>query len=367
MPFAFAAGGWLSLAAVLTVAATCAYTAWLLKRCIESNSLIKTYPDIGELAFGSKGRILMTLLMNVELYFTVIGMLIIEGDNIERIFPSATIHFAGLNIKGRQAFVILVTLILLPTTWPRNLRVLSYLSLGSIMVSFFILSTVLWAGAVDGVGFHESGDIFIMSGMPTTLSLLVFSYGGHTIMPTIFSSMENPSKVTTIFAVAFTICTLHYVLMGIIGYLMFGGATKSIITLNLPTNKMSSKIVTWTVIAIPVVKYALAIMPVINSLEEHCKITKRISSIMLRTSLVLSTAIIAIAVPFFAYVISLTGSLITCAATIFLPCLCYMKIFKSSMKWGVEMLLIICIIVAGAIVAISGTYVSMKDIIHDIN
>ncbi|KAI0493733.1 hypothetical protein KFK09_023857 [Dendrobium nobile] len=196
MPFAFAAGGWLSLAAILTIAATCAYTAWLLKRCIENNSLIKTYPAIGELAFGSTGRILMTLLMNVELYFTVIGMLIIEGDNIERIFPSTKIHFAGLNIKGRQAFVVLVTLILLPTTWPRNLRVLSYLSLGSFLVSFFILSTVLWAGAVDGVGFHESGDVFIMSGMPTTLSLLVFSYGGHTIMPTIFSSMENPSKVT---------------------------------------------------------------------------------------------------------------------------------------------------------------------------
>ncbi|XP_020598587.1 vesicular inhibitory amino acid transporter-like [Phalaenopsis equestris] len=364
MPFALAQGGWLSLAALLTIAAICAYTALLLKRCMESNSLVKTYPDVGELAFGSKGRILMTLLMNIELYFTVIGMLIIEGDNIGRIFP---FHIAGLNIKAKQAFVALVALILLPTTWPKNLRILSYLSLGSILVSFFVLSSVFWVGAVDGVGFNEKGEIFNFSGMPTTLSLFVFSYGGHTIMPTIFSSMENPANVTIIFAIAFTLCTIHYVLMGIIGYLMFGEETNSIITLNLPTNLVASKIATWTVIAVPVVKYALAIMPVINSLEELFKIEGRVNSILLRTSVVISTAVIAIAAPFFVYVISLTGSLITGAATIFLPCFCYLKIFSSAKQRGAETMVIFCIIVVGVIVSLSGTYVSIKNIVKDID
>ncbi|PKA48249.1 hypothetical protein AXF42_Ash020646 [Apostasia shenzhenica] len=113
---------------------------------------------------------------------------------------------------------------------------------------------------------------------------------------------------------------------------------KSMVSLNLPTHKLSSMVVIWMVIVVPLLKYALVLMPVINALEEKLKITGRFKSIILRTTLVISAAlaIIAMAVPFFEYVITLTGSLISSAATITMPCICYLKIFKPSLKLGIE-------------------------------
>lgn len=63
IPYALSRGGWLSLLIFLTIEIICFYTGILLQRCIDSSSHVKTYPDIGELAFGRKGKIIGTILL----------------------------------------------------------------------------------------------------------------------------------------------------------------------------------------------------------------------------------------------------------------------------------------------------------------
>jgi solute carrier family 32 (vesicular inhibitory amino acid transporter) len=191
IPYALSQGGWLSLVIFITIAIICFYTGILLQRCIDSSSLVKTYPDIGELAFGQKGRIIVAMFLYLELYLVSIDFLILEGDNLEKLFPNANFHVAGLKIGSRQGFVLIFSLLVLPTTWLRSLNKLACIAVGGVLASFILIASVLRVGAFDGVGFHEKGVVVKWSGIPTAMSLYAFCFSGHAVFPMIYTGMRN--------------------------------------------------------------------------------------------------------------------------------------------------------------------------------
>ncbi|KAJ6801256.1 vacuolar amino acid transporter 1-like [Iris pallida] len=366
IPYALSQGGWLSLVLLTAVAIVCCYTGLLLQRCMDSNMHVRTYPDVGELAFGSTGRIIVSVFMYLELYLVAIEFLILEGDNLHKLFPHTNFNLAGLKITGKQGFVLITALIILPTTWLRNLGVLAYVSVGGVFSSLVLVCCVLWAGGIDGVGFHGRGTLIDFEGIPTALSLFAFCYSGHAVFPTIYSSMKDRTMFPKVLFVCFTLCTLNYGLMAVVGYLMYGQAVNSQVTLNLPVGKLSSKIAIYTTLITPLTKYALVLTPIANSIEDRFHLSKlRLVSILIRTLLVVSTVMIALTVPFFGYVVALTGSFLSSTATMLLPCLCYIKIFRNR-RQGMELVTIVLIIAMGASIAVIGTYSSIKQIVDHI-
>ncbi|XP_073011026.1 amino acid transporter AVT1I-like [Typha latifolia] len=367
IPYALSQGGWLSLVLLLITAVICCYTGILLQRCMDSNSLVKTYPDIGELAFGQKGRAIVAMFMYLELYLVAIDFLILEGDNLEKLFPSTKFDFLSLRIGGKQGFVIIASLIVLPTTWLRSLSLLAYIALGGVLASLVLVGSVMWTGAVDGVGFHEKGVIVNWSGIPTAMSLYAFCFSGHAVFPTIYTSMRNRTMFSKVLFFSFTLCTLNYGLMAVAGYLMYGQSLQSQVTLNLPSRKLSSQIAIYTTLVNPFTKYALMITPIANAIEEWFQVTKcRPFSILIRTMLVISTTLVALVVPYFGYIVALTGSFLSSTAAIVLPCVCYLKIFKGSKQLGFEFMTCVMIIVIGLMVAVIGTCSSLKQIIQSL-
>ncbi|KAE8729862.1 Detected protein of unknown function [Hibiscus syriacus] len=172
IPYALSQGGWISLVLLFLVAVLCWYTGLLLRRCMNTHPLIKTYPDIGEHAFGYKGRAIVSVFMYVELYLVAVEFLILEG-------------------------------------------------------------------AVDKVGFNESGVALNWSGMPISVLFVCF--------------------VTS---------TISYGSMAVLGYLMYGEHLKSQVTLNLPIKKMSTKIAICTTLINPLTKYAIITTPIATTIEE---------------------------------------------------------------------------------------------------
>ncbi|KAF3329193.1 vacuolar amino acid transporter 1-like isoform X1 [Carex littledalei] len=363
IPYALAQGGWLSMSLLLLLAVICYYTGLLLQKCMDSNSLVKTYPDIGELAFGQKGRIIVATTMYLELYFAAINFLILEGDNLEKLFPKVAFNFAGLKIGGKQGFVVITSLIILPTTWLRSLSMLAYMSVGGVLASMVLMVSVLWAAVFNGIGFRQKGVVVNWEGIPTAVSLYAFCFSGHSVFPTIYNSMQNPSKFSKVLLYCFAVCTLNYAFMAVVGYLMYGQDIKSQITLNLPDGKWSTNIAIYTTLINPLMKYALIVLPIANAIEEWFQFSKsRLFSIVIRSILVISTTVVALVVPFFAEVVGLTGALLSSTATMVLPCLCYLKITKTYQKLGFE--LIVCVVIAliGVLIAIFGTYSSLRSI-----
>nr|XP_016455796.1 PREDICTED: vacuolar amino acid transporter 1-like isoform X2 [Nicotiana tabacum] len=299
VPSALASGGWLSLIFLFIIAISTYYTSLLIQRCMDIDPTITSYPDIGKRAFGKCGRMLVS---------TTIG----------------------------------------------------------VVASIVLLGSIFWAAMFDGLGFQANGTQFInWKGMPTAVSLYAFCYCAHPVFPTLYTSMINPKKFSKVMLVCFLLCTISYASMAIVGYLMFGPTVLSQITLNLPTNKISSKVAIYTTLVNPIAKYGLMIKPLVISFENQLPVNsnKRVFSILIRTALVISTIIVALAIPFFGYLMSLVGAFLSITASIILPCLCFLRISGIYRTLGFELVVIVGIVIMGIAIMIVGTYTSVVEII----
>ncbi|AAF14030.1 hypothetical protein [Arabidopsis thaliana] len=268
MPYAVKEGGWLGLCILLSFAIITCYTGILLKRCLESSSDLRTYPDIGQAAFGFTGRLIISILLYMELYVCCVEYIIMMSDNLSRVFPNITLNIVGVSLDSPQIFAISATLIVLPTVWLKDLSLLSYLSAGGVFVSILLALCLFWVGSVDGVGFHTGGKSLDLANLPVAIGIFGFGFSGHAVLPSIYSSMKEPSKFPLVLLISFGFCVFFYIVVAICGYSMFGEAIQSQFTLNMPQQYTASKIAVWTAVVVPMTKYALALTPIVLGLEE---------------------------------------------------------------------------------------------------
>ena len=139
------------------------------------------------------------------------------------------------------------------------------------------------------------------------------------------------------------------------------------VTLNLPSGKVSSKVAIYTTLVNPLTKYALVVAPIAEAIEAALGVRKsRLLCALVRTALVVSTAVVALAVPFFADVVALTGALLSCTATMLLPSLCYLRVRAKLgyKKPWLETAACVAIVAVGTAIVVLGTYSSVKQIVQ---
>nr|GMC73521.1 vacuolar amino acid transporter 1-like [Ipomoea batatas]GME15456.1 vacuolar amino acid transporter 1-like [Ipomoea batatas] len=345
VPFAVAAGGWLSLVYLFIIAAATCYTAVLIKRCMD---------------------------MDAGLYMVAAGFLIMEGDNLNNLFPNFRAKVFGAVIGGKQCWVIVVSLLVLPTVWFNDLRVLSYVSATGVLASFLLLAAVFWTAVSDGSGAGDSPPanrrVVNWGGTPTAVSLYAFCYCAHPVFPTLYTSMKNPTHFSKVLLVCFAVSTFTYASMAVLGYLMFGSEALSQITLNLPTDKISSQVAIYITLVNPIAKYALMVIPIVKAIENTFALSDYgkkgfICGLVIKTGLVISTVIVAITVPFFGYLMSLVGAFLSTTASVILPCLCFLKISGIHRTAWFEVVVICGIVVMGVGFMVVGTYTALMEIV----
>ncbi|KAA3453392.1 Vacuolar amino acid transporter 1 [Gossypium australe] len=339
----------------------------------------------------------------------------------------------------------MATLAVLPTVWLRDLSVLSYISAGGVVASILAVLCLFWVGLIDQVGFHNKGTTLNIATLPVAVGLYGYCYSGHAVFPNIYTSMANPNKFPSVLIACFAICSLLYAGTAVMGYTMFGEATESQFTLNMPKDLIASKIAVWTTVVNPFTKYpfltisilvgyrfrvivgyrysliqalntnlliylfkgswvnfhrdifyvsqkfhglsllrqlfvincgfvmfclnldqtyALTMSPVAMSLEElipstHLK--SHIFAIIIRTSLVISTLIVGLTIPFFGLVMSLIGSLLT-MLVVSLPSAIVMEPLPSPL----HRTLCIMVITVGVVSSAFGTYSALSKIVENL-
>uniref|UniRef100_A0A0A9F8J5 Amino acid transporter transmembrane domain-containing protein n=1 Tax=Arundo donax TaxID=35708 RepID=A0A0A9F8J5_ARUDO len=109
------------------------------------------------------------------------------------------------------------------------------------------------------------------------------------------------------------------------------------------------------------------VTPLATAVEERLLAAgnKRSVNILIRTLIVLSTVVVALTVPFFGHLMALVGSLLSVMASMLLPCIFYLKIFGVARCSKAEVVLIAAIILLGSLVAATGTYSALKNIVHE--
>lgn len=368
VPYALASGGWLSLVFFFLVGLITFYTGILLKRCMDMDPSIRNYLDIAERAFGKAGRISVMVIMNCELYLVAIGLLILEGDNLHKLFPEFMIHLGSLVINGRRSFVIITGLVIMPTMLLTDLGYLSYVSATGVFSCLIILVSVVCVGIFDGVGFTAKGSLLNLSGIPTAVSLYIVCFAGHPVIPSIYTSMRFPHKFTKVLLFSFFITTLTYALMAMAGYLMYGENVESQITLDLPTSSVAGNIAIYTTLLIPITRYALMMTPVANAFEAGLSEPQKSSKFVrraIRLCLLFSTMIFAYLFPYFESLISIVGSIFVVLASLLLPCLCYLKISESYLTWSFKSVSSVLIVVFGVVAGVLGTYSNIAELVQE--
>ncbi|XP_058770042.1 amino acid transporter AVT1C-like [Vicia villosa] len=367
-PYAAKEGGWVGLSILFIFGILSFYTGLLLRSCLDSEPGLETYPDIGQAAFGTAGRIAISIVLYVELYGCCIEYIILEGDNLASLFPNAYLNLGIIELNPKTLFAVIATLAVLPTVWLRDLSVLSYISAGGVIASVLVVLCLLWVG-VEEVGFQRSGTTLNLATLPVAIGLYGYCYSGHAVFPNIYTSMANPNQFPAVLVACFGVCSLLYAGGAVMGYRMFGEDTLSQFTLNLPQDLVATKIAVWTTVVNPFTKYALTISPVAMSLEElipsdHSK--SYLFSVFIRTGLVFSTLVIGLSVPFFGLVMSLIGSLLTMLVTLILPCVCYLRILRGKVT-RLQTGLCIAIIIVGVVCSSVGTYSALAAIVKSLS
>ncbi|KAK6793875.1 hypothetical protein RDI58_007328 [Solanum bulbocastanum] len=251
---------------------------------------ITSYPDIGDCAFGTSGRILVSIFMTLELYLVATGFLILAGDNLHNFLADVNFEFWGLEIGGKQSFVLIVALVILSTVLLKNMSIFAYVSASAVLASLIYL-------------------------------------------------------LLQVMLLCFLFTTITYASIAAMGYSMFGSEVESQITLNLPTGN------------------SLMMTLVINKLEERFQSNSNKESSFspaIMITLVISSVIVDLTIPFYGYLMSLVGAFLSVTSSVLLPCLCYFKISGTYRKLGFELLIIGLIVLMGILILVTGTYTSLK-------
>ncbi|KAL8051726.1 hypothetical protein ABFX02_06G166800 [Erythranthe guttata] len=368
-PYAVKEGGWIGLSILFIYAILSYYTGILLRHCLDSQPGLETYPDIGQAAFGTVGRIAISIILYVELYACCVEYIILESDNLSSLFPNAHLNIGSFELNSHHLFAVMTALAVLPTVWLRDLSILSYISAGGVIASILVVGCLFWVGLVDQAGFEPQKTTTLnLSTLPVAIGLYGYCYSGHAVFPNIYTSMAKPSQYPSVLLLSFGICTVMYAAVAVLGYTMFGESTQSQFTLNMPQDLIASKIAVWTTVVNPFTKYALTMSPVAMSLEElipSSHVKSHVYSILIRTALVISTLLVALSIPFFGLVMALIGSLLTMLVTLILPCACYMSIVKRkiSLFQGSMCVLVIGV---GLVSAVFGSYSALSQIIQNL-
>lgn len=119
LPLGMKHAGWLvGLTFLLFAALVTRYTAGLLAKCLDVDDSLITFADIAYVSFGSKARIVTSILFSVELVAACVALVVLFADSLDVLIP-------GWGIVEWKVFcgVIMLPLCFIP------LRLLSYSSL----------------------------------------------------------------------------------------------------------------------------------------------------------------------------------------------------------------------------------------------
>ncbi|KAK7373758.1 hypothetical protein VNO80_07178 [Phaseolus coccineus] len=357
IPYAMKKGGCLSLVILLMFAIMCCYTGMLLIRCLESNVGLKTYPDIGQAAFGIVGRL--------GIAASCVEYIILVSDNLSSLYPNTHLRFGGIDLNTEQIFAITAAILVLPTVWLRNLSLLSYISVGGIFATILVALCLFWVGTMDQVAGYKPGEnVLDLANLPVSIGLYSFCFAGHAVFPNIYSSMKEPSKFPSVLYACFAFCGFMYMSVGIMGYLTFGDLVSSQFTLNMPKELYASEIATWTTVVTPLTKYALTLLPIALSIEELAtspRLRCHAISVLIRTTLVILSLLVALYIPYFGSLMALIGSFMSILVALIYPCACFLKLHTGRLSNG-EIANCSFIIVVGTISACIGTLSAVSKI-----
>lgn len=371
LPYAMSHMGWgpgitiLILSWLITL-----YTLWQMVEMHEMVPGVRfdRYHELGQHAFGPKLGLWIVVPQQVVVEVgTCIVYMVTGGKSLKKAHD--TICPDCKDIKTSYWIMIFASVNFVLAQSP-NFNSISIISLSAAAMSLSY-STIAWTASVKK-GLAPDVDYTVKStstsdGVFNFLSALgdvAFAYAGHNVVLEIQATMpstpEAPSKkpmwkgvILAYIGVAFC-----YFPVAFIGYYMFGNSVDDniLITLQRPAGLIA--VANFFVVVHVVGGYQVFAMPVFDMLETVLVKKMKFSPclalrLVVRTTYVALTMLIAICIPFFGALLGFLGGFAFAPTTYFLPCIMWLKLKKPktfSVSWIINW---ICIIIGVLLMTLS--------------
>ncbi|KAK9727560.1 hypothetical protein K7432_001767 [Basidiobolus ranarum] len=342
------------IAAVIAV-----YSGHLLVKCLYYNrvSRLKSYPCIGEAAFGRVGRVVVQIFHFSILLGTSCIYIMLTGLNTQTLLKQY-----GVDMNLKILITIAAVIAWIPFILLKTLKEVAILSVFGVIATAIVIIVSAVVGLLDlPNNLHQTHHFVVPAGLPVALASISFSFGGNVIYAHVEGTMRHPKSWTRILGLAVLTILLMYIVIGIPGYYVYGENTKSPILDNLPEGAAT------TVAIIMITLHVLLAAPIMmttfaNEMEHSFKIdTKYLSKtkefalrLALRTVITVVLAVVAMTIPFFGDFMSLIGALANCMTVFVLPIVFYIKLygFRTIRIW--ELLWCFLVVVIGLIGCVLG-------------
>ncbi|KAI8064074.1 transmembrane amino acid transporter protein-domain-containing protein [Thamnidium elegans] len=383
LPLSFRIAGWLYGTLILVFCCLVTnYTAKVIAKCLNVNKNLDqdehegTYGDMGQIAFGDKGRNLISTVFIIELITIGVAMIVLLGDGIQTLFPNLDL------LTTRVISFCALT----PTVFI-SIKKLAYTSLIGIIGCVSLVVIVFY----DGISKEtRPGSLldpmdteivpYDISNLPLSFGLIMSGFAGHAVFPSIYRDMRDPAKYNSMVDITYFITVVVYAIMSIIGYLMFGQEALQEITQNLALideySQTLNRFAIWLLVLTPLAKYGLMLQPLNLSwelllfsnpmietwlkLEHHVESWRKQALTMIgRVCITAMLVYIALIFPGFDKVMSLLGALFSFTISIIFPLICHLQLFKHKLSIT-ETLLNWIILIISIVMASLGTIWSFR-------
>ena len=368
LPFALRHGGWVTLALLFVVYILGIQAARLIGIMMDEDSTLKSYPNIAEKAFGTKGKTLVAIVFSIELFCACGMFMVLAGDTLHSIFP----HIS------QRTFVLGSSIVMIPTALTTRLDFLAYLSFIGMTSSTMLCMVIIYLGGLDAEGSGTKMGSYLnpqptrmfttFEEAPFSIGLCIVGFAGHAVFPTIKNSMRNKNLYDSMMITSFSLALLFYLTIAVLGYLMYGDFVEKEIDLNFraESGHQNAKKITFAAVAVtltswlvainPATKFGLCMNPVAQNLEQVFGVqdsqSKRLFLRITLSGLCLSMCIL---LPFFAKMASFIGALCSSFSSVIFPFSAYYYLNYDKLN-GCERFLNISIAILGFVMMVVGLF-----------
>lgn len=327
---------------------------------------ISSFPDIAREAFGYWGAFALAVVLYFELFSCICIFLVSIGDHLHTLFPSipASTLMIGCCIISAAPIIIL-----------RTAKLLSYLSMVGTFATMCVVGAVILAYVFEGdlttevadkmdpVPLPPYRDLWIVDGLAIAFGLVAYCFSGHAIIPSIYSSMQNPHDFEMVVNWSFSVVLCCCLAVGLSGYALFGNLVMDQVTISLEQNSsaaLAMTILTYLMVLTAFSKLVLTMFPLALGMEEivapylSSDEAMVVASGVIKAVLMILALLVGIYVPSFSFLCSLVGMICTMTVSVIFPAAAHLKLFGNRLGFF-EKLMYSGFVVAGVVMAIVGT------------
>ncbi|KDR21505.1 proton-coupled amino acid transporter-like protein CG1139 [Zootermopsis nevadensis] len=389
MPNAFYRAGYvLGAAGTLFIGFVCTYCIHQLVKselelCKRRRIASLNYPDTASAAMEDgpgifqkcapyAGHVVNTFLIIYQLG-TCCVYVVFVSSNIKEVVDEY--HEPKLDLRLYMAMLLLPLILI---NWVRNLKYLAPFTTLANCLTFIGFGITLYYVFVDIPHISTRNPVGTLRDFPLFFGIVLFALEAIGVILPLENNMKTPKSFGGKFGVlniSMVLIIILYVGMGLFGYMKYGSGALGSITLNLPTNEILAQSVRVMLAVAIFVTHGLQCYVAVDITWNHYMLPKMekcsqkiLLEYIVRTSLVLVTFLLAVAIPNLELFISLFGALCLAALGIAFPAIIETSTFWYSINRSSSFYSMLArntfLVIFSLFGLVVGTYTSLSDIIH---